>query len=65
MYAKYKIMDEMTDASLMPFGVHKGKKLIDVPAPYLIFLHDNGTAGSVGKYIIENMDVLRFQTKSK
>ena len=28
----------MTDESLMPYGVHKGKKMIAVPAHYLIWL---------------------------
>lgn len=32
----------MTDESIMPFGKHKGVKLANVPADYLLFLHKEG-----------------------
>lgn len=51
---------EYTDESVITFGLHKGKRLIDIPASYLIYLYDNGlTNGPLGDYIKENMDVLR------
>ena len=33
----------MDDNDLMPFGKHKGKKLIDVPDNYLIWIYKNIT----------------------
>lgn len=33
----------MDDNDLMPFGKHKGKKLMDVPDDYLIWLYQNIT----------------------
>ena len=54
----------MTDASLMPFGVHKGKRLIDVPGAYLIWLHENNKCSRPLKdYIEENMDALKKEAK--
>lgn len=32
---------EVTDESPMPFGEHEKKKMKDVPASYLIWMHDN------------------------
>lgn len=32
----------MNDQSEMPFGKHKGEKLENVPASYLLWLWDNG-----------------------
>lgn len=54
----------MTDTDLMPFGVHKGKKLIDVPASYLLWLLENNKcSGEVKKYIEDNKDVLQVEIK--
>jgi len=30
-----------TDETIMPFGAHKGKKLANVPADYLIWMYEN------------------------
>lgn len=35
-------MKELTDDSLMPFGKHRGEKLSEVPAQYLLWIWDNG-----------------------
>lgn len=35
-------MSALTDDSLMPFGKHKGKRLDQVPASYLLWLWDDG-----------------------
>jgi len=49
----------MNDNSIMPFGMHKGKKLANVPAGYLLWLYNSGKAkGDLAAYIKENMDVL-------
>jgi len=54
----------MTDESKMPFGIHAGKELIDVPASYLLWLYDNNKCyGELKKYIEENKDVLLKQYK--
>lgn len=55
----------MTDESVMAFGVHKGQKLANVPAGYLVWLFDNGKAwGELKTYIEANMDVLRVQVNN-
>lgn len=54
----------MNDESLMPFGEHKGKKLIDVPASYLLYLYDqNKCYGELKEYIEDNLDVLNEEKK--
>lgn len=51
---------EITDNSEMPFGKYKGKKMINVPAPYLLWLYNNScTHQGVKKYIIDNLLVLK------
>lgn len=54
----------MTDESLMPFGIHKGKRLIDVPAKYLIWLYEeNKCYGQLKDYIADNMEALKKEAK--
>jgi uncharacterized protein (DUF3820 family) len=54
----------MDDNSLMPFGAHKGKKLANVPAQYLLWLHkENKCFGEIKKYIEENIDGLKLEYK--
>lgn len=50
----------MDDNSLMPFGIHKGKALINVPADYLLFLYTGNYAhGELKEYIIDNLEVIK------
>lgn len=47
----------------MPFGIHKGKDLENVPASYLKFLYDNQTEtkplfGNLKTYIEDNLDAI-------
>jgi uncharacterized protein (DUF3820 family) len=52
------------DQTPMPFGKYTGKKLIEVPAHYLIWLHENNKCfGELKKYIEDNMDVLKQEVK--
>jgi len=52
----------MTDESIMPYGIHKGKKMADVPASYLLWLYENQKcSGEVKAYIRENLDVIKGQ----
>lgn len=54
----------MTDESLMPWGKHKGEKLINIPAEYLIWLLENNKCGGdVREYIIDNKEVLETEIK--
>ncbi len=54
-----------TDSTQMPFGKYKGEKLANVPASYLLWLHDNGCNNSdLKKYIEENIDDLNDEAES-
>ena len=55
-------MLQFTDKSIMPFGMHKGKQMADVPAEYLLFLYENNKCyGDVKNYIKENLEVIKSQ----
>lgn len=48
----------------MPWGKHKNEKMVNVPAAYLLWLHEQGKcSGDVKKYIEDNMDVLKSEIK--
>lgn len=52
----------LNDNSPMPFGKHKGVKMANVPASYLLWLYDNDKCSScVKEYIEDNLDVLRIE----
>lgn len=54
----------LTDNSFMPYGKHKGKKMINVPADYLLWLYENQKcSGDVKSYIVNNHEVLTVQAK--
>lgn len=54
----------LTDKSLMPFGKHKGEKLANVPASYLLWAFDNLPLNdNLKKYIRENKEVLEQEKK--
>lgn len=55
----------ITDNTRIAFGQYKGYPLANVPAKYLIFLHDSGKAGRYADYIKSNMDVLIKQAKKE
>lgn len=57
-------MVKMDDNSLMPFGKHKGEKLANLPAGYLLFIYDNFQLhDNLKKYIEDNMQVLKQEQK--
>ena len=59
-------MTKLEDNNPMPFGKRKGKKMIDVPADYLLWLHDQGmNEGNVKVYIEENMQALKEEAAKK
>ncbi len=50
----------MTDKSIMPFGIHKGKQLEQVPDEYLIWLYENNKCyGELKEYIEDNLDIIK------
>lgn len=56
----------MYDNSIIPFGVHKGKALANVPAKYLLWLYrENKCFGDLRKYIHENLDVLKQEVEKE
>jgi len=56
-------MTELADLSLMPFGVHKGTPMQDVPARYLHWIFTNGGThdkkSPVMDYIRRNLNSLK------
>ncbi len=57
-------MSKLTDCSEMPWGIHKGKAMANVPAQYLKWLWDNNKvsihrSNGVYNYIKSNMDVIK------
>lgn len=50
---------ELQDNDPMPFGRYRGKPMIDVPAPYFLFLYNSGcNHPQVKQYIINDLDAL-------
>lgn len=59
-------MATLTDNSQMPYGKHKGRLMLMVPAKDLLWLYDNGKAHQgVKEYVEENKEVLLKQSYSK
>jgi uncharacterized protein (DUF3820 family) len=56
---------ELTDQSIMPLGLHKGKRMEDVPADYLVWYRENAKKPNkaVMEYIIDNWQVLLKEKK--
>lgn len=58
-----------TDETLMPWGKHKGEKLANIPAAYLIWLYENAGITTqywnkgLADYIRKNLDVLKAEAK--
>lgn len=56
----------MDDNSIMPYGKHRGEKLANVPAAYLIWMYDNKKLSpELKKYCEENIEVLKIQKKQE
>jgi uncharacterized protein (DUF3820 family) len=57
-------MQKLNDNSLMPFGQHKGVKLANVPASYLLYIRNNyNLHDNLKMYIDENKDSLEMEVK--
>ena len=53
------------ESNIMPFGKHKGLKFDQVPADYMVWMHENGNRLTVPlrKFLNENIDSLRKKAK--
>lgn len=57
----------MKDTDIMPFGVHRGKALINVPDAYFIYMYDyrreflQNAYPEILKYILDNAEVLKIK----
>jgi len=59
-------MNQLTDESPMPWGIHKGTRMANVPASYLIYVYENEKCDyAVSKYILDNWDFLKMEAKEK
>lgn len=60
-------LDKLDDNSIMEWGMYKGKRLIQIPAHYLLWVKDNMkrtiSNQNVFDYIHENLDVLQKEVK--
>jgi uncharacterized protein (DUF3820 family) len=58
-------MEKLTDESTMPWGVHAGKKMEDVPDKYLLYLYESKKVryGPVFEYIVDNLDAIKENAK--
>lgn len=67
----FKTFKRLDDNTLMPWGKHRGKKLEDVPAHYLLWLDRDITEGrkvgpfraGIQVYVNENREVLEKQER--
>jgi len=52
----------LTDESPMPWGMHEGKPLGEVPPDYLLWLYENNKVnGHLKRYIADNLEVIKGQ----
>jgi hypothetical protein len=54
--------NKLDDDSIMPWGMHKGKKMINVPAGYLLLMYEERKCSfDVKLYVEDNLAVLKKQ----
>lgn len=59
-----KEVEKYNDNTLMPWGEHKGKALINCPASYLLWLYDQPwIKGPLKEYIKDNFQSLKQEIK--
>lgn len=57
-------VQQFTDSTPMPFGIHRGKAMVNVPAIYLLWLRDKGCDHEgVKRYILDNIEALNKEAK--
>ena len=58
-------MNKFDDNSIMPFGEHKGKKMINVPDSYLMFIYSQPWISKwpqLEEYIKDNYEAIKNNT---
>lgn len=56
----------LNDNSPMPWGMHKGKKMANVPAKYLLWLYNGGCVDPYVKaYIVSNLEILKKEVQNQ
>ncbi|GEM_PF-2511515 len=53
----------MTDNTRMTRGIHKGMRMKDVPAAYLLHLSKDMATAGFRKYVADNKEVLKLEAK--
>ena len=53
----------MTDNTRMTYGIHKGIRMRDVPAVYLLHLRKGVVTATVNKYVADNLEVLKLEAR--
>lgn len=65
------ISEPYSDNTPIPFGVHRGTKLANVPAGYLLYLWDKSKQGKelsdakLAMYIKENFHAIELEAKAE
>lgn len=55
---------QFTDSTPMPIGKHRGKAMVNIPAPYLLWLFNAGCDhAGIRQYIQDNMESLKAEVK--
>lgn len=66
MLKSQKKFPALTDTDLMPFGMHKGIPMQDVPPRYLAWLKEEGCRDvAVSNYIHNSWDAIQMELDSK
>ena len=59
-------MKVLTGDDLMPIGKHRGTKMIDVPASYLLWCLENmNSEGNIVAYAKDNKEALLLEVKKE
>jgi hypothetical protein len=53
----------MTDYTRMTDGIHKGTRMKDVPAAYLLHLSKDAANVGLTKYVADNHEVLKLEAR--
>ncbi len=53
----------MTDNTRMVDGIHKGMRMKDVPASYLLHLPKEIATAGLAKYVADNHELLKLEAK--
>jgi hypothetical protein len=53
----------MTDTSRMLKGIHKGTRMLAVPAMYLLHLPEDVISPKLKKYVADNISILKLEAR--